>query len=712
MTVGILSNDSFGRFAFPIVEALERGLSDHGIAVFMCNATDDPMRERRHVDQLFGKRVDGLVVTARRADRREPIEPAARGLPVVYVFSQVENPDALCLLPDDEGGARLAVSHLATLGRRRIAHITGPERFEAVRLREMGWRKALAEAGLKAGASDFRAGLWSEAWGREAAQNSFSRRRAAPDALFCGNDQIARGAVDALREIGLGAPDDVAVVGFDNWDVMAEAARPPLTSVDMNLEAFGREAGASLMEMMGGRAHRRQTIAVLARRSRFMRGARAARRKGKTIMSESAYSAIPFADVRITGPFWRERLETVLKQTIPSQHEKLKEVGILDSLKLPKPVPPLTIPRNSHNFTMQVFWDSDVGKWIEAASYALAHRRDAEIEAKIDAIVDDLARAQSPDGYLNCWYNGREPEKRWTNLRDNHELYNAGHLLEGAIAYFRATGRRKFLDIMERYIDHIAATFGRGPGQKRGYRGHQEIELALVKLYRLTGDRRRLDLAAYFIDERGCQPHYFTEEALARGENPEDFWAGTYEYNQSHIPVRDQTRIVGHAVRAMYMASAMADLASELGDERLKRACEALWRDVTTAQMYVTAGLGPKESNEGFTEPYDLPNETAYAETCATVALVFWAQRMLHFDLEGRYADVMELALYNGALSGLSREGDHYFYTNPLESRGQHGRWAWHRCPCCTMNVSRLVASIAGYAISAARSGLPSLWRL
>jgi hypothetical protein len=189
-------------------------LFDHGIAVFMCNATDDPARERRHIAQLLGKRVDGLVVTARRADRRAPIEPAARGVPVVYVFSQVENPDALCLLPDDEGGARLAVSHLAALGRRKIAHITGPERFEAVRLREIGWRKGLAEAGLKAGASDCRPGQWSEAWGRKAAQTLFSRRRAMPDALFCGNDQIARGAVDALREMGLAVPNDVAVVGF------------------------------------------------------------------------------------------------------------------------------------------------------------------------------------------------------------------------------------------------------------------------------------------------------------------------------------------------------------------------------------------------------------------------------------------------------------------------------------------------------------------
>ena len=396
----------------------------------------------------------------------------------------------------------------------------------------------------------------------------------------------------------------------------------------------------------------------------------------------------------------------MLKHTIPSQHAKLKEVGILDSLKLPKPVPPLTIPRNSHNFTMQVFWDWDVGKWIEAASYALAHQREADIEAKIDAIVDDLARTQSPDGYLNCWYNGREPEKRWTNLRDNHELYNAGRLLEGAVAYFRATGRRRMLDIMERCVDHIAATFGHGPGQKRGYPGHQEIELALVKLYRQTGDLRRVDLAPYFIDERGSQPHYFTEEALARGDDPANYWAGTYEYNQSHIPVREQTRVVGHAVRAMYMASAMADLAGELGDDGLKRACEVLWCDVTTAQMYVTAGLGPKETNEGFSEPYDLPNETAYAETCASVALGFWAHRMLHLDLDGRYADVMELALFNGGLTGLARDGTHYFYSNLLESRGQHKRSAWHVCPCCSMNVSRLVASVAGYAISAREDGV------
>src|SRR5689334_1225114 len=240
---------------------------------------------------------------------------------------------------------------------------------------------------------------------------------------------------------------------------------------------------------------------------------------------------VRFTDVSLEDTFWRERLDTVLAKTIPSQHARLQEYGYLESFKTPQPAPPLRFPRNSHDFTTQIFWDSDVGKWIEAASYALGHRRDEKIEAEIDAIVDDLGKAQLPDGYLNCWYIGREIDNRWTNLRDNHELYCAGHMLEGAIAYFQATGRRKLLDIMERYLDHIASVFGPGPGQKRGYCGHQEIELALIKLYHLTGDRRRLELAAYFINERGHQPpHYFDEEAVNRGDDPKKYWAKTYEY--------------------------------------------------------------------------------------------------------------------------------------------------------------------------------------
>lgn len=424
----------------------------------------------------------------------------------------------------------------------------------------------------------------------------------------------------------------------------------------------------------------------------------------------SQYHPLRFIEVRLEGDFWRERLDTVLARTIPSQHSKLQEYGILDSLKLPFPPPPLRFPRHPNGFTVQVFWDSDVGKWIEAASYALSHRRDADIEAKIEAIVDDFEKAQAPDGYLNCWYLGREPEKRWSNLRDNHELYNAGHMLEGAIAYYETTGRRRWLDIMERYVEHIRQTFGTGPGQKRGYCGHQEIEIALIKLYHLTKERKHLELATYFINERGRQPpHYFDverEEREKKGWETQRYVQGNYEYSQSHRPVREQDKVVGHAVRAMYMYTAMADLAAELGDAGLKKACETLWDDVMETKMYVTAGLGPSAHNEGFTHDYDLPNQTAYAETCASVALIFWAQRMLHLDLDGKYADILELALFNGALSGLARDGKHYFYANPLESDGTPNRWAWHTCPCCTMNVSRLVASVGGYFVSRAENGI------
>lgn len=416
------------------------------------------------------------------------------------------------------------------------------------------------------------------------------------------------------------------------------------------------------------------------------------------------YSSVPFASVKITGSFWSERLETVLTRTIPSQHKQLAEHNILRSLKLPKPVPPLTIPPHANGFTTEIFWDSDVGKWVEAAAYALSHRRDAEIEAQIEEIVDDLERAQAPDGYLNCWYLEREPENRWTNLRDNHELYNCGHLLEGAVAYFRATGRDKMLNVLERYIDHIATIFGRKPGQKRGYPGHQEIELALVKAFHATGKRKFLDLASYFIDERGNQPHYFDIERDARGEMPGQYGQGTYEYGQAHLPVRQQTKVVGHAVRAMYMYTAMADIAAESGDPGLKAACEVLWRDVTQTRMYITGGFGPSAGNEGFTTDFALPNDTAYAETCASVAMVFWAARMLNLDLDGQYADVLELALFNNALAGLSRDGTQYFYDNKLESDGSHRRWDWHPCPCCTMNVARLVASIGGYVFGLAEN--------
>lgn len=250
MTVGIISSDSFGRFTFPIVEALEQQLSAEGIAIFMCNATDDPERERQHIEQLLGKRIDGLVVTSRRADERRPVGPLPPELPVIYVYSQPQDHSALSLVPDDEGGARLAVRHLIGMGRRRIAHISGPERFEAVRLRYTGYAGALREAGLELHPGDYLSGAWSEQWGREAVATLFDGHDEVPDGLFCGNDQIARGAADALRERGIDVPRQVAIVGFDNWTIMTEAARPPLSSIDMNLSELGREAGRMLIAMM------------------------------------------------------------------------------------------------------------------------------------------------------------------------------------------------------------------------------------------------------------------------------------------------------------------------------------------------------------------------------------------------------------------------------------------------------------------------------
>ncbi len=254
LTVGLISTDSFGRFTMPIMEGLEECLTDRHMAVFMCNATDDPEREALHVESLLGKRVDGIVVTARRADRRPKLQVPLSDVPVIYVFTQVDDPDACCLLPDDEGGAALATQHLIDLGRRRIAHITGPERFEAVRLRANGYRKTLASAGLEAPGAYYLPGIWSEGWGREAVAQLFrGRGDEPPDAIFCGNDQIARGAADALRERGIVVPDSVSIVGFDNWEIMAESTRPPLTSIDMNLKDLGRHAGLRLLDQIAGK---------------------------------------------------------------------------------------------------------------------------------------------------------------------------------------------------------------------------------------------------------------------------------------------------------------------------------------------------------------------------------------------------------------------------------------------------------------------------
>ena len=419
-----------------------------------------------------------------------------------------------------------------------------------------------------------------------------------------------------------------------------------------------------------------------------------------TLPSATGFRPPAVPDVDVHG-FWGERIDAVADKTVMILYDRCVAAGMFDQIDPARPVPEVRMPYHTRSdgspdtVNVQMFWDSDVAKVIEAAAYALYRKPNPDLEAKMDGIIEMFRTLQQPDGYLNSWFIRMQPGKRWENLRDCHELYCAGHLMEAAVAYFHATGKRTLLDVMCRYADHIDNQFGPRPGQRPGYCGHEEIELALVRLGRTTGEQRYLDLARFFVDQRGREPHYFDVEAAERGADPKQFRHRTYEYNQSHLPVRQQEKVIGHAVRAMYLYSGMADVATEFGDDSLTDALKVLWDDLTTKQMYVTGGIGPAASNEGFTDYFDLPNESAYAETCAAVGLVMWASRMLGRGPDRLYADIMEQALYNGALSGLATDGATFFYDNPLESRGKHHRWTWHRCPCCPPNIARTVASIS-----------------
>lgn len=409
------------------------------------------------------------------------------------------------------------------------------------------------------------------------------------------------------------------------------------------------------------------------------------------------------ARVRFDRGFWQQRVDVNRRATLAIQHRQLVDTGRLDSLRLTwKPGE----PNKPHEF-----WDSDIAKWIEAASYSLASDPDPELRRYVEEAIDRLVASQQPDGYLNTHFTCVRPGERWTNLRDAHELYCAGHLIESAVAHHAATGDRKLLDALCRYADHIDATFGPEEGKKRGYCGHPEIELALVRLFRATGERRYLKLAQYFIDERGRgEPHYYDVEARARGQNPAKNWV-TYEYYQAHAPVREQADIEGHAVRALYLLAGMADVAAETRDAELLDACRRLFRSAAERRMYLTGGVGSQRHGERFTFDYDLPNETAYAETCAAIALVFAAHRLLQVEPDRAYADVMERALYNGIPSGVSLAGDTFLYANPLavhretltqpaRSHIAARRQEWFGCACCPPNVARLLASLGQYVYS------------
>jgi DUF1680 family protein len=409
--------------------------------------------------------------------------------------------------------------------------------------------------------------------------------------------------------------------------------------------------------------------------------------------------------VTFAGGFWAPRIETNRRVTLPAQYRLCVETGHIEALKLNwKPGQP-NYPHAS--------WDSDIAKWIEAVAYSLYTHPDRKLEARVDEIVDWIGKAQTSDGYFNTHFFCVRPKLCWTNLRDLHELYCAGHLMEAAVAYYQATGKRKMLDLLCHYADHIDARFGREKGKKRAYCGHPEIELALVKLYRATGETRYLKLAKYFVEERGRRPHFFDIEAKARNEDPEKwkqnihnrFEHERYDVLSAHRPVRDQAKLDGHAVRALYLCSGVADVAIETGDQRLFDACRRLWGSVAEKRMYITGGVGSFHWGERFTIDYDLPNESAYAETCANIALVFFAHRMLQIDADAKYADVMERALYNGVLSGISLDGTRFFYVNPLAQHPESFRfqqWVterqkWFSCVCCPPNLARLLASLGQY---------------
>lgn len=362
------------------------------------------------------------------------------------------------------------------------------------------------------------------------------------------------------------------------------------------------------------------------------------------------------------------------------------------------------------------FQDSDLAKWIEAASYSLVYQSDAELEKKIDNIIELISEAQFENGYLNTFFTVAKPESKWSDFSHGHELYCAGHFIEAAVAYYGTTGKRKLLDIVCKFVDHIDSIIGPELNKRQVYCGHEEIELALIKLYKVTQESRYLKLCEYFINERGKQPCFLRDEkTFALGSN--DPWFNL-DYHQTHLPVREQDTAEGHSVRAMYLYCAMTDLAIETNDEDLKNVLKKLWENVTTRRMYITGGLGSQGHGERFTFDYDLPNDVAYSETCASIGLIFWAHRMLQIDHDGKYGDILELALYNSVLSGMSLDGTKYFYVNPLEVfpeavsyRHDHKhvaaeRVGWFGCACCPPNIARLLSSLGQYIYTQSENGI------
>ncbi|CAM4482498.1 hypothetical protein FHS16_004755 [Paenibacillus endophyticus] len=416
----------------------------------------------------------------------------------------------------------------------------------------------------------------------------------------------------------------------------------------------------------------------------------------------------------IIDRFWSPRQDLVRDVVVPYQWEALND--LIEGAEKSGTIANFRAAAEGrigghHGF---VFQDSDLAKWLETVGFVLQQHRDEELEKLADAAIELIGSAQMDNGYIGTYYQLQKPGEQWENVRDDHEMYNAGHFMEAAVAYYEATGNRKILDIMCKFADHIVATFGARAGQLPGYCGHPEIELALVKLYKLTGNQSYLETSRFFVEERGREPKYFDVELQKRLDDgrKERVDRRPMDYFQSHAPIREQRTADGHAVRAVYLFAGATDIADEYNDDSLLEAVKSLWDNVVQRRMYVTGGIGSSDYFEAFSFDYDLPNDRAYAETCAAIGFLNWGQRLLQIEGDSRYADVIERVLYNGLLSGISLDGRSYFYVNPLEvwpvvsgrrddiPSARTRRQPWFGCACCPPNIARFIASLSSYIYS------------
>jgi DUF1680 family protein len=407
---------------------------------------------------------------------------------------------------------------------------------------------------------------------------------------------------------------------------------------------------------------------------------------GPHAWQEQIVEEVSFREVTLTDSFWGPKIET--NRTASVRHalrEASRSIEYFD----------IAAGKKEGDHEGNLASDSDVYKIIQGAAYALHHAPDPELEATIDSVIDRIVAAQQPDGYLFTYWTIKDPSQRWKDLERKHELYCAGHLFEAAAAYYQVAGKRKFLDAAMRLADHIDSIFG--PDKRRDVPGHEEIELALYKLYEVTGEKRYLDLSIFFIDERG-NPERIAGALVPPENDPNANTPNRWRhpsYRQDHLPVTEQYHAVGHAVRAAYLYSAMADIAMENGEAKYFPALDSIWQDIVGKKLYITGGIGTRQfHNEGFGTDYLLPNDQAYCETCSSIALTFWNRRMNLLHGDAKYADLMELTMYNSGISGVSLSGDRFFYANPLESDGKPQRRVWFNPPCCPSNVVRFLPEI------------------